>query len=194
MRSFFAILHFFGLSQRRMESFADPQAAIDEVRPVFPSRRGSEAIPDLPDSFEPGEETSKKGIQRDFPGKNHRPEGVRKIVGSPAELVRIVQGSGEKRRCAAAGTAPVRLEGLMVMYGMDDIRTFAVLKRKGGQEFFHLLGAMLCMCSLAPADIVENSCKVGKEDQPSDAGVGNFTPFFDDDQGAAVDSHLFDMP
>ena len=110
-----------------MEPFTDLQAAIDEIRPVFPSRRGSETIPDLPDPFDAWEKAGEERLQGDLPGKNHRPEGFGKIVRSPAELVCIVQDIREKLR-RAIRRVPGRPEGLMVEYGVGDVRTFAIVK------------------------------------------------------------------
>ncbi len=49
------------------------------------------------------------------------------------------------------------------------------------------------MIPLGPADVVEDAGELCQEDQPPDAGIGRHAPLLDEDQGAAVDGHLFDV-
>jgi hypothetical protein len=110
-----------------MESPADRQAAVEKVASVLLPRRRPETIPDLSDSLDAGEKAAQECVKRDTPGGNHRPKGFGKIIRPPAELIGIVESVGEKL-CCVIGRGLAGVEGLMIANGVDDARTFIVLK------------------------------------------------------------------
>jgi hypothetical protein len=158
-----------------MEPPADGQAAVDEIRSVFPPHRCPETIPDFPYPLDAGEKTGDERLQGDVPGSDHRPEGFGKIIRPPAEFVRIIEGVGQELS-RATGRRPAGPESLMVADGVSDACTFLMQKGKRGQELFCLFSPPLCMLLLRPADVVEDAGELRQEDQTPDAGIRGRAP------------------
>ena len=90
--------------QLLIEPKADREAAVDEIGTVFASRRCSKTLPHLPDPLETGEKSGQQRLHRDPKGDDHRPEGFREVVRTPAEFVRIVERAG--KACYVIESAP----------------------------------------------------------------------------------------
>ncbi len=139
-----------------MKSPADRQATVDKVWSVLPPRRCPETIPDLTYPLDTGEKAGQECLEGDAPVGNHRPEGFGKIVGSPAELIGVVEDVGEELRRATCRSV-AGAESLMVADRVDDGRAFVVPDGKRGQERLNLFGSPLRVIFLGPADIVEDA-------------------------------------
>jgi len=173
-----------------MEPQAYLQSTVDEVGSVFATRCRPEALPDLSDSLESREKPGQEGLQRYSAGNDHRPNGFREVVRSPAELVCIVEGVGEELRCGSDG-GPAGPEGFMVADCAGNAVTFVLPERKRQEDLFRLLRPPFGMVLLRSPDIVEKAGQVGEEDPPPDARVT--LPLLDEDQGADIGGHLLNV-
>ncbi len=151
--------------------------SLRKVSRIFP-------IPSIPLRNRPS--TAERGT---FRLDHHVPEHLGEIVGTPAELVGVVQGIGQQLPVGIVQWED-RPEGLVICNGVDNRGSLAFAEIEGPENPPCLVGALPGVIFFFPFDIVKDPCHLGQRDEPEDPirCVAVFT--LDEDDRTCIDGHL----